>query len=281
VKRYLRENWAKLLTRVIITVMAVVGIWLHLSNKVKLDLPTVCLMALGLLPWLAAVIKSLELPGGFKVELRETRTIAKEALSKSEEAKGTAEAAQTRSRNEEKLRELAFRTHKSSFHAPGTEEIASGVRRLVADYLKIRDSLQRGPRRTELMEDKVAEMIALAREYPDFDWKYHLMLPDKGWRLFAYAYLFAHPSFDRLDVCARSAWTFRTQSQPNDNQPFGEYWSIRAMQALAKQAFSEEGRSCTVSPETAAILLEHYRHLPRGTDRHYEMGRLLEMLELP
>lgn len=45
----------------------------HVWPKLTVDLPTLILVALALLPWLASVFKSIELPGGVKIELHDIK----------------------------------------------------------------------------------------------------------------------------------------------------------------------------------------------------------------
>jgi len=94
-KEWLKANWAMLATRVAISGIALVGICLHLKQLVTFDAPILGLIALGVLPWLSTVIKSLQLPGGFKIELREARERAERALSMAADAKGAADECNT------------------------------------------------------------------------------------------------------------------------------------------------------------------------------------------
>ncbi|HUG00632.1 MAG TPA: hypothetical protein VML95_02080 [Longimicrobiales bacterium] len=60
-----------LFARLAITAFAGIAIVLHLVfPQVQLDLPTLILVLVGVAPWLAPVFKSIELPGGFKIELQ-------------------------------------------------------------------------------------------------------------------------------------------------------------------------------------------------------------------
>lgn len=56
----------------VITLLALIVALIHLLfPKVAIDGITLGLIVLAILPWLSPIIKSLELPGGFKVELQE------------------------------------------------------------------------------------------------------------------------------------------------------------------------------------------------------------------
>jgi hypothetical protein len=50
----------------------------------KLDLPSTILIVVAILPWLAPVIKSVELPGGFKIELQEIKAATEKVLAEAE-----------------------------------------------------------------------------------------------------------------------------------------------------------------------------------------------------
>jgi hypothetical protein len=58
----------------LITVIAVALLILHLLQKVKVDASALGLVALAVLPWLAVILETAELPGGWKVKFREVET---------------------------------------------------------------------------------------------------------------------------------------------------------------------------------------------------------------
>lgn len=61
-------------TKVTVSALAAVLILTHvLWPRAQVDAVVVCLVALGVLPWLDELIKSLELPGGFKIELKDVK----------------------------------------------------------------------------------------------------------------------------------------------------------------------------------------------------------------
>jgi hypothetical protein len=69
-------------TRILITVVAVAVGAVHLAvPSLRIDVVTLCLLVLALLPWLGPVIKSVELPGGFAVELQDVRSAAERIIS--------------------------------------------------------------------------------------------------------------------------------------------------------------------------------------------------------
>jgi hypothetical protein len=60
--------------RIAISLVAGIAIVLHLVfPQVQLDLPTMVLALVAIAPWLAPIFKSVELPGGFKIELQDVQ----------------------------------------------------------------------------------------------------------------------------------------------------------------------------------------------------------------
>ena len=53
----------------------------NLFPFLKVDTATLVFLVLMLLPWFAEVVKSLELPGGFKIELRDVKEAAAKVLA--------------------------------------------------------------------------------------------------------------------------------------------------------------------------------------------------------
>jgi hypothetical protein len=69
-----------LVTRTAISVLAVIALAVHLFvPKLKLDPVAFGLVAIALLPWLSAVVKSFEVPGAGKIEFQEVREAAERA----------------------------------------------------------------------------------------------------------------------------------------------------------------------------------------------------------
>ena len=61
-----------IITKMAISLVALVLILLHMGwSEIRIDSITIGLLVLGLLPWLAVLLESAELPGGWKVRFRE------------------------------------------------------------------------------------------------------------------------------------------------------------------------------------------------------------------
>jgi hypothetical protein len=67
--------------RLSITLAALLVALAHLIfPSATIDFVTVVLVLLAVLPWIAPIVKSVELPGGFKVQLQDVKDAAKELL---------------------------------------------------------------------------------------------------------------------------------------------------------------------------------------------------------
>ena len=94
-------------TKIAISTLCVLLVAAHLIwPNVQIDLVTLVLLVVALLPWLAAVIRSVELPGGFKIELQDVKA-ATEKVTASRVATVGPPAAPAREENLEFLREVA------------------------------------------------------------------------------------------------------------------------------------------------------------------------------
>lgn len=69
-------------TKLAISAVALALVIVHnLFPSLKADTATVVFLVLMVLPWFAEVVKSLELPGGFKIELRDVKEAAAKVLA--------------------------------------------------------------------------------------------------------------------------------------------------------------------------------------------------------
>jgi len=67
-------------TQIIITVVALLIVIVHVAwPKIMIDVITVFLLVVALLPWLIPLIRSLEFPGGWKVEFQELEKVKNKA----------------------------------------------------------------------------------------------------------------------------------------------------------------------------------------------------------
>ncbi len=229
----------------------------------NVDAVTLGLFLAALLPWLAPLIKSVELPGGLKVELQEI----KESI---EQTRGTAESARQRAefaviQGETTAARPANVTSRSSVADTWTATADA----LVKEYNRVRDEMPSGPPRTQKMTEIFTKMIDASHENPTWDVGANLQHADRGWRLMAYAFAYARPDFSLFVPLVASACDFT-----DDNKPFGQYWSILAIERMlgVRQQAGVGHREWT-------RLNDLYRWLIPGTDRHEEMRRVMESLK--
>lgn len=213
--------------------------------QIKLDAFTGAFLAVALAPWLAFMVRSVEIPGALKLELE---TLADQARGAAESARTSADVALASS-------------------APGTPRRGAALRgddlaSLAEEYRRLR-AQPSGPKRTADMTRVVGRMIGVAEATPDLDVRGALLGPDEGMRLAGYAHLHANPDPALLEPLVRAVTVL-------DDTPFGQYWGLRALGTILSS--SER----TLPPELRAQL-ERYRRasLRPGTDRDYELGKLL------
>jgi hypothetical protein len=275
-------NGLPLLPSVLITVIALGAIVVHLARPdLSIDAVTLGLLVLAALPWLAPLVKSLELPGGWKVEFQEVKRTA-------EEAKSAADSAQRKVEFVEDLA-LAGQTQQAPpptpkaaesapAPAPGLLEGQTRQRAAIPDtggdftelidrYNTIRDTQPSSSARTAAMTAVVRDMVALSTQMDAFDARPALAGQDGGTRLSGYAYLYARPDarlLDDLIACVAE----------REDQPFGQYWGIRAIDKNLRA-----GEVGTLAHGVVRRLRQFLNRLPEGSDRHYELSRLLREME--
>jgi hypothetical protein len=240
--------------RVIISIVALAAIASHLLwPALVIDGITLGLLILAALPWLAPLIKSIEVPGIGKVELQEIKQQAQEAKGAALSATQKAELALAGASPEVESY--------TKVSAPRSAE--QELENLVEKYNTIRATQPSGDARTSAMTGVVSKMIRLFPRLKSFDVETPLKERNRGKRLSAYAYLYANPDIAQLENLVNSV----TQIE---DKPFGQYWGI---QAIGKVLGSRGNRE--VNRETLYRLRQFLSKLQPGTDRHYELTRIL------
>jgi hypothetical protein len=227
-------------------VIAAVHIW---KPDARIDSITIVLLVLCALPWLQPLIKTIELLG-VKLELQDLH-------DKVNEAKGAAESASRQAG-------LALSASTASASSPPQIVLSTGkadITTLASEYEKIRETQHSGDARTAAMTDVVRRMIDLARSTESFDIAEGLRNDNRGMRLFAYAYLYARPDPKFLLPLVGTVTA-------KEDKPFGQYWGLQAI----GRVMSNVDR---VSPEIKSKLQAFGARLPAGTDREYEVKKLL------
>lgn len=222
----------------------------------KIDGVTLGLIGLAVLPWLAPIIKSIELPGIGKIELQEVK-------AQVEELRG-----QTASASQKANTALASRTTSVPANTPTPHALLPDQRLsvLASKYDEIRRTQKSGDLRTGAMTDVVGEMIDLASSVPSATAIPLLNDQDEGKRLFAYAYIYARPEPQVLADLVRSI-------TEREKQPFGQYWGI---QAIGRVIQSAPG---SADSQIQNILRGFLTKLQKGTDRYYELSKIIKSFE--
>jgi hypothetical protein len=241
---------------IVITTVALMIVILHnVFPQLKIDGITFGLLILAALPWLAPLIKSIELPGIGKIELQEIKRQA-------EEARGAAISASQKA-------ELALAGTTTATKTEVTRSLISAEDRileLAEEYNNIRETQPSGPYRTSAMIGIVSRMIAAANRLQNFDVEKWLKDNDRGKRLSAYAYLYTRPDYSQLGTLIDSVSRI-------EDKPFGQYWGIQAIEQVLGH---RENRK--ISQNVLRKLEELFEQLPTDSDRYYEMTRLLYAL---
>ncbi len=116
------------------------------------------------------------------------------------------------------------------------------------------------------MTEIVGEMIALAPSIPIVTASPFLTEDDDGKRLFAYAHLYARPEPQLLSDLVRSV-------TEKEDKPFGQYWGIQAIGRVV-QAAPE-----SVNSQTRNMLQNFLTKLKKGTDRYYELSKIMKSFD--
>jgi hypothetical protein len=218
------------------------------------DAITAGFLLLAFLPWLAPLIKSVDIPGVVKLELRDIEL-------KADEAKGAALSAAQKA-------ELALADARvvtpERVHAVSQGDARLNV--LAAEYDNIRTTQRSGPARTSAMTAVVSEMIRACAGLPLEEIKKALQQSAAGKRLVGYAALYAHPNPALLEDLVTSVTRV-------EDKPFGQYWGILAVGSVIGKL--EQNR---VSERVIKTSQDFLKGLPPGTDRFYELSRILNGL---
>lgn len=241
------------ISAIAITIAVVHLLWPHLV----IDAITLGLLVLALLPWLAPLVKSIELSGIGKIELQEIKQQVQEARGAALNAEQQAEYAVARSAAP------SIQASAQNAVAP-TPEVRLST--LAHEYEHIRETQKPGSPRTANMAAIVSQMIDLVPHLQNYPVEESLRSTKAGQRLSAYAYLYAKPQVTHLDSLVESV----TQIE---DRPFGQYWGL---QAITKVIGSNDH---VVNPKVLHQLENFLSQLKPGIDRYYILSRLLNEIK--
>ncbi len=245
--------------RVAVTAVAALVLLAHIVWGFRLDPVSAGLVLLAVLPWLAPLIKSVEIPGIGRVELQELRERTDQAVGAATSASQQAQVA---------LASTAQAPPGRSASSDQNSSAAAELAQAAAEYNRVREELPSGSARTTRMTAIVSRMIQIAKMLPAFDVDHALRSENRGERLAGYAYLYARPD-------PRHWPELVTAVTKREDKPFGQYWGIQAMQQMAAQ-----GGADTVSSSRASLQV-FLDSLQPGTDRYFELSRLLATMKAP
>jgi hypothetical protein len=247
--------------KIIVPLVALSAAALHgfSPDQPKVDAIVIALLIIGLLPWIGSLIESLKY-GDLEIKLRK-------AEAKAEEAKGAAESARLLAISQTETAAHGESDGAKTFIAPAAGKEMAQMELLAQAYAQIRKTNPPGDFRTALMTEIMSRMRALAPHVGKESILPWLEDADHARRLAAYAFLHVKPDFTEVDRLLSSV------GNP-DNPPFAQYWGIMALQKL----IGTRGQA-GISAQTKANLKAFLSRLRRGTDRHYELTRLLKSLE--
>lgn len=250
------EASKSLVIRIVVTVAALVVAAVHLIRPTaKIDGVLLGLLVVAVLPWLGSIFESVE-GAGWKVTYRKLREELDSTRSELEATKG--EVASTRQRAD-------------FIESAGVSDLQPGspveeMHQLIGRYDNTRETMKSGPLRTKEMTDVVRHLTVLADKLGHVDWSSYLLSQDGGERIAAYSYFYAQPSPSAAPEITYSLIHV-------EDKPFGQYWAIRAL-----------GKIAETSPPAVQSLVpiwkEFLAKLPVGTDRYYELSRIIDSLGL-
>jgi hypothetical protein len=251
------EMWHPLYLRVVLTLAAIAVAVGHAAwPNLRIDGVTLGLIGLAALPWLAPIIKSVELPGVGKIELQEVRAEVEELRGQTASASQKADTAlvTNSSARPDNVRAREDDLSEQQFLA------------LAAKYDEIRKTQKPGGLRTGAMTEVVGAMIALAPFIPKATVIPLLTEEDDGKRLSAYAYIYARPEPQLLSELVASV-------ADRETKPFGQYWGI---QAIGRVIQTKPG---SIDAQTRNSLRSFLTRLKKGTDRYYELSTIIKSLD--
>jgi hypothetical protein len=266
----------------VITVAALAGVIVHLAEpNMQVDSIVVALLVIAIIPWLGLIFKSVEIPGLFKGEFQD---LARKVDSHSEKIDRNSEEIGRNSKKidtvetaiSNEVEDLGGTMKEASNAAPAHPPVAfvpgqdpkQRYEALIKNYNDIRDTQPVGSARTLAMTAVIQEMIKLAPQNQDFDWRTSLNSSDRGVRLAAYALLYACPRLDAVDALVDTIIHV-------EDKPFGQYWALLALEKATDKLDCETARR--IKPILKSSFLSS---LSPGTDRYGVLQRLLDEFEV-
>jgi hypothetical protein len=136
---------------------------------------------------------------------------------------------------------------------------------LAREYERIRATQPSGSARTSEMTSIVRQMMETAQRNKTFDVFKALEIENAGNRLYGYAHIFVWPSPDYLGIVVKTITS-------REDAPFGQYWGIQALSHVVTEASN-------IQLEVKERLRAFANRLEEGSDREYELNRILKLID--
>jgi hypothetical protein len=234
-----------------VSALAALGIAVHLIwPDLKIDLVTVALLVLGCLPWLRGIVRSISLPGGASIEMRNyhrARAIARE---------------------EERQTNEAVRAVGSAADARSASERIQEIGQLAERYETVRRDMSSGRERTRAMGEIARQILSLLPA-SGLDVSAGLLNPGAGRRLVAYLSLMARPD------AAHGEELIETLTE-REGIPYNQSWALRALGLILDRSGPD-----WVSPRSVALLAGMRDGLRPGSDRQVMLAEVVDRLRQP
>lgn len=247
---------SNLALRIIVSSAAFALVAIHMGKpELKVDSISILLLVVCALPWAQPLIKTVELLG-VKIELQELHKQVDEARGAAASASQKAGLAMSA------LGASQIPRSDSTLESGSDERVAEMLAR---EYENIRNSQPSGSVRTSAMTSVVRRMMETAQRNRTFDALKALESGRAGDRLYGYAHIFVWPSPDYLGILVKTITS-------REDAPFGQYWGIQALSHVVTGASN-------IQLELKERLRAFANRLPRGSDREYELNRILKLIE--
>ena len=238
--------------KILVSVIAVLVLVVRfVCPNLIIDSITVGLILLALIPWLAPIIKSIEIFGIGKVELQDLK-------NEVEKLKGAVESAEQKA-------EYAAADVPEKNTSKTIMSAQDSLKELANKYIATRKNLRASPERTAVMTKIFKEMVQISSQINSLDVDTLLLSNNHGDRLSACAYLYANPSREKLDLTI--------ESMMEESKPFNQYWGIRAIAKIVYQLPSQE-----IDMRLVGKLERLSAVLSPKSDRYYELNKILQWI---
>ena len=209
--------------KILVTAVAIIVLVLrYVYPNLVIDGITIGLILLALIPWLAPIIKSVEIFGIGKVELQDLKDEVEKIKGAVESVEQKAEFASAPS-SEVRITELGIKS---------PDELKVELKTLAQEYVETRKNLRSSPERNAVMTKIFKKMVQISSQIDLFDVEENILSYDHGDRLSACAYLYANPNREKLDLVI--------ESMMEESKPFNQYWGIRAIGKIVYQMSPQE-----------------------------------------